>query len=162
MTSPDNDFKRSAIVACLHNDIFLMFSEPRFSMFNREIILEFCDLSIPSVISYSFITISFLPDGVPPSFLFSSSELCTMTTWIFFKKENNMIWFRDISAWAVYFVTWRFCFRLFLFWKKKFNALMKQGGSLLKALLFSLKLKNLMNIKFFRHNMCTNAIKVVT
>ena len=41
MTSPDNDFKRSAIVACLHNDIFLIFSKPRFSMFNREIILEF-------------------------------------------------------------------------------------------------------------------------
>lgn len=39
---------------------------------------------------------------------------------------------------------------------------MKQGGSLFKALLFSLKLKNLMNYKFFRHNMCTNAIKVVT
>ena len=39
---------------------------------------------------------------------------------------------------------------------------MKQGGSLFKALLFSLKLKNLMNITFFCHNMCTNAIKVVT
>lgn len=39
---------------------------------------------------------------------------------------------------------------------------MKQGGSLFKALLFSLKLKNLMNIKFFRHNMCNNTIKVLT
>ena len=39
---------------------------------------------------------------------------------------------------------------------------MKQGGSLFKTLLFSLKLKNLMNIKIFRHNMCANAIKVVT
>lgn len=73
-----------------------------------------------------------------------------------------MIWFRDIGVSSSLFCNLAFLFLFVSFLKKKFTALMKQGGSLFKALLFSLKLKNLMNYKFFRHNMCTNAIKVVT
>ena len=55
-----------------------------------------------------------------------------------------------------------FLFSFVSFLKKKIQRTNETKWKFIQALLFSLKLKNLMNIKFFRHNMCTNAIKVVT
>lgn len=52
-----------------------------------------------------------------------------------------MIWFRDIGVSSILFCNLAFVFLFVSFLQQKFTALMKQGGSLFEALLFSLKLK---------------------
>ena len=52
-----------------------------------------------------------------------------------------MIWFRDIGVSSILFCNLAFVFLFVSFLQQTFTALMKQGGSLFEALLFSLKLK---------------------